>query len=535
MPAGGYRLEISTKSLELRGADEAGLVAGLQTLWQWFHLHRDRGVLPNLVIDDVPDFANRGVMLDISRGKVMRLETLKMLVDRFASWKINQLQLYVEHTFAYAGHRRVWAEHSPMTPAEFRELAVYCEARGISLVPNQNSFGHFHRWLVHEPYRDMAECPAGIEHPFSLESEPFSLCPGDEKALALLEDLYDQQIPLTKGRFFNGGLDETFDLGMGRSAEVCEARGKHQVYLDFLRQVAGLAQKHQRRLMFWGDILIQHPEYLDDVPLDAVPLLWGYEADHPFATETAAAQASGRDYYVCPGTSSWNSFGGRYHNAMANLRAAAKHGYRHGASGYLITDWGDFGHLQPLVVSYPAFTYGAALAWDSRLGEKFEADACAVALGLSEGEGRLPFQLLSDVHRKSGTAIMNGSALFFAVIRAHDTLGHPKLQPLEHADLEQGQVVLDQVLPSWYGLNPQVGDADLCRQEMEWAARLLGFALSFSGWRREPTSVLKPALRKQLADLMARFEWLRNTRNKPTQALESKGFLWRCLRLLEYL
>ena len=57
--------------------------------------------LPCLKIRDWPDFARRGVMLDISRGRVPKLETLLELVEHLADFKINEFQLYTEHTFAY--------------------------------------------------------------------------------------------------------------------------------------------------------------------------------------------------------------------------------------------------------------------------------------------------------------------------------------------------------------------------------------------------------------------------------------------------
>jgi hypothetical protein len=46
---------------------------------------------------------------------VPTVETVKLLVDELASLKINQLQLYIEHTFAYAGHEEVWRNSSPYT------------------------------------------------------------------------------------------------------------------------------------------------------------------------------------------------------------------------------------------------------------------------------------------------------------------------------------------------------------------------------------------------------------------------------------
>ena len=103
--------------------------------------------VPCLHIEDWPDFPTRGVMIDISRDKVPTMATLYALVDLLASMKINQLQLYTEHTFAYRNHPEAWAEASPMTGEEILALDAYCRARFIQLVPNQNSFGHMERWL----------------------------------------------------------------------------------------------------------------------------------------------------------------------------------------------------------------------------------------------------------------------------------------------------------------------------------------------------------------------------------------------------
>src|SRR5207237_510321 len=124
-----------------------------------------------------------------------------------------------------------------------------------------------------------------------------------------------------------------------------------------------LVKSHGRRMMFWGDIIVQKPELIRELPRDAIALEWGYEADHPFDRDGEMFARAGVPFYVCPGTSSWNSIAGRTDNALANLRSAAENGRKHGAIGYLITDWGDNGHLQYLPASYLAFAAGAAFSW----------------------------------------------------------------------------------------------------------------------------------------------------------------------------
>ena len=43
------------------------------------------------------------------------MATLHALVDRLAEWKVNHLELYAEHTFAYPDHEVVWRDASPFT------------------------------------------------------------------------------------------------------------------------------------------------------------------------------------------------------------------------------------------------------------------------------------------------------------------------------------------------------------------------------------------------------------------------------------
>ena len=97
--------------------------------------------LPVCTIEDWPDFPCRGVMLDVSRDKVPTLDTLCALADDLAAWKVNHIQLYMEHTFAFRNHGEVWAEASPYTAEDIRRFDAFCRERFIEL-PLSNSFGH---------------------------------------------------------------------------------------------------------------------------------------------------------------------------------------------------------------------------------------------------------------------------------------------------------------------------------------------------------------------------------------------------------
>lgn len=340
-----------------------GLRAGIATLRQLFREYGRR--LPCLEIGDSADFARRGVMLDISRGRVPRLETLLELVDHLADLKINEIQLYIEHTFAYSKYKPVWRDWGALTGKEIRKLSARCSDLGIDLVPNQNSFGHLRSWLEYKPLKKLAE----IQEPWTLPwgqrvRWPFSLAPRHPGTLRFLRGLYNELLPHFQSQFFNVGCDETWDLCLGQSRLACERLGKGTVYLNFLCQIHKEVIARGKQMMFWGDIILQYPDLLHRLPRkNIIAMNWGYEATHPFAREAPLFAAAGIPFYVCPGTSSWLTLIGRHDNALENLKNAARVGLKHGARGYLITDWGDAGHPQPLAVSYVPIAIGAGLSW----------------------------------------------------------------------------------------------------------------------------------------------------------------------------
>lgn len=103
----GYSLKISPDQIHISAHDRPGAFYAEMTLRQIFR-QCPSGEIPCLTINDWPDFQNRAVMLDISRDKVPKMQTLYNLVNKLAELKINQFQLYTEHTFAYKNHKKVW-------------------------------------------------------------------------------------------------------------------------------------------------------------------------------------------------------------------------------------------------------------------------------------------------------------------------------------------------------------------------------------------------------------------------------------------
>lgn len=429
-----YRLRLGAAGGTIEAGDRAGAWNGLQTAQQWLSAHHGDHETPSLEIEDQPDFVRRGVTLDISRCRVPTLESLFQLVDTLAGWKINQLQLYTEHTFAYAGHEEVWRHSSPLTAEEIRRFSRYAAAREIRLVPNQNSLGHFHRWLKHPSYRYLAECPDGIEHPFSTESEPYGLCATEPRVFELLSDLYSQLLPNFDGDYLNAGCDEPIDLGRCRSEAAAAERGRAALFVDYVHRLRRLAARWGRELEIWADAPLADPEILESLDQDIRLQVWRYEAKDEF--DAALEDLAGRDLDVCPGTSSWSSLAGRTANALANIRTAARQGVGR-AAGLVVTDWGDHGHPQAPSVSTLGLMVGADVAWNSggRTDGRYRA---LLEQQLGGGAGEALFDL-GRSHEPLATPCVNGTPLFHLLFHWREPLTHPRYAGLTAHDLERAR------------------------------------------------------------------------------------------------
>jgi hypothetical protein len=469
-------------------------------------------------------------MLDISRDKVPSMQTLYALVDMLTSFKINQLQLYTEHTFAYRNYPEVWAEASPLTGEETLALDDYCRERFIELVPNQNTFGHLRPWLIHPRFRDLAEAPNGCDTRWGRFDQPFSLNPTNPASLELVRSMLDELLPHYTSSQVNVGCDETVDLGEGASREAVQRLGVGQVYLDFLLKIHQEVRRRGRQMQFWGDIIMEHPELVPQLPRDVFALEWGYEADHPFADHAARFAASGVPFYVCPGTSSWNSIAGRTENALGNLRNAAENGLRNGAVGYLITDWGDNGHWQPLPVSYLGFAAGAAYSWAYQANQDLDVIRALdqyVFQDLNRAMGRRVSDL-GNIYQAPGVPVHNGSILFHILQSSPAEIREfwgAQESPEEHLRVTLGRI--DQVMAGMEQANLHCADAELVRREFAWVAEMLRHACRRAIWAlQDTTSIEKNAkvpdrgemkrnLAVHAAGLQDEFHQIWHARNRP--------------------
>ncbi|MBQ7986839.1 MAG: family 20 glycosylhydrolase [Clostridia bacterium] len=369
----GYTLTISPDEIKIEGNGVAGAFYGIQTLKQIF----EETSVPCLEIEDEPDMKRRGFYHDVTRGKVPTVETLKGLIDKMAYYKMNELQLYIEHTFPFKEFGDDVEKFGYLTPSEIKEIDDYCYDNFIEHVPSIATFGHLFELLAKPEYRHLQTVdnyePDRI---FWMERMAHhTIDPKNPESIEIIKSLIDQVLPLFRSDRFNICGDETFDLKEGKYKG--EDTGK--LYVDFIKKIIAHLKSKGKKIMMWGDVLLQHPEVIPELPKDIQLANWYYSENPPEETfETF--EKSGCEQIVCPGTSAWIGFTEDVIRANQNIIKMCDLGYKHGATGMLNTNWGDFGHLCSLELSMHGFVLGAAKSWNIETKADGEFDSSINAI-----------------------------------------------------------------------------------------------------------------------------------------------------------
>lgn len=391
-----YSLTITPDAITGFGTGPEGLYYATQTLCQLIRANRRGNEIPCLAIRDWPSLRWRCFQDDMTRGPSSKPETLDMEVALGAFLKMNLFTYYMEYQYAFEKHPLIGPPDGSLTPGTLRDLVTHAKDHYVDILGSQQSFGHFDRILSLEPYAALRE-NASI------------LSPVNEGSYRLLDDMYSEVCPLLPLPFFNVCCDETFGLGEGPSKELAEKIGAGGVYVQHVRRIHDLLRdRYKKRMMMWGDIILQHPDKLDQIPKDTMMLTWGYSDRDSFEDQIIPFQKSGYEFFVCPGTSNWSRILPDFQVATTNIRNFVRDGVKLGAIGMLNTTWEDDGESHN-AVNWHAYAWGADCAWTGSTTEPhdFNRRIGAVVFGETGDHFGSAIELLAKTHTLPGMLGMN--------------------------------------------------------------------------------------------------------------------------------
>ena len=290
---------------------------------------------------------------DISRGPIPTQDFMKRQIRTLAGYKVNLFALYMEHVFDFASQPLVAPKEAALMPEEIKALVLYAKNFYVTILPEQQTFGHLHHMLKYEIYADVAERTHG-----------HVLTPTKERSYDLIKAMYADLVPLFPGPFLHIGGDETFELGRGQTAARASEIGLGRVYLEHIQKVSSILEPYHKQLMFWGDIAVKYPQLLSILPKDMIAVPWDYDAKPSYESIIKPYRDAGLRVVVAPGANNWNQVWPDLDVAFVNIHNFVRDGQNLGAMGMLNTTWNDDGE-SIYGMAWPALVFGAAAGWQA--------------------------------------------------------------------------------------------------------------------------------------------------------------------------
>jgi hypothetical protein len=348
-----YILEASGSNVTIIGNDPAGRFYGLMSLAQ---LLRDCGgrSVPACVIRDHPALGLRGVSDDISRGQISTLSDFKRFVRFMARYKMNLFMPYLEDMLQVEGLPKFGEGRGALTREEVRELVSFASGLHVRVVPAFQTLGHYENFLLDPDNFPLAEFPGAQ-----------CLCPVEEKVYPFLKQALGAVCGAFSDSLVNAGCDETWDTGRGKSRPQARREGLAAVHAAHYRRVHSLVSAYGRRMLMYGDIILNNPKILESgaLPRDVVIVDWHYDnaASYP---SVARFRNAGFQVLVCPGLSNWSRFYPFWGTALDNIENLTREGLRRGALGAVTSSWCDFGAPNLRQNAAWGWAFAAACAWN---------------------------------------------------------------------------------------------------------------------------------------------------------------------------
>lgn len=533
----GYVLTVEKSGVNAYSRSERGLIYAIHTLFQLVENEQGRRFLPSLRIDDWPDFAMRGLMDDISRLQVSRLDNFKRIIRELSRLKYNYYCLYMEDMFRFEKHPSIGAAYGALTKEEARAIVEEGKRYAVEVVPHLQALGHLTRVLALPNYRQYGEHTRGPSH---------CLAVADQRIYPLLADWYEELFEVFDSKYIHIGCDEVHEMGTGRSKQLVQEKGRATVYVDHLLRVADIIEPYGRQVLFWGDMLNPRyghsfeaaPEHLQRLRAAGLIFVnWDYYLHKPYEyfPYVNLLNREGLRQVIGPGIWGWRQIFPSYEEMADTLPHFAEVALAENVREALVTSWCDAGdNLRE--DHYHNYAYAAECLWN--LAARDRNPASFSRRFCSHFYGSAPDALV-EAHVLLGhlNQTLYGCARHDPRFPARGDLyrcsnwylfwERPTPRAGKREDGTKTREVASQARALGTRLRATIKDVPKNRANVEslvFALRRLEFAASTAEFAASPTANKARALANHLSDLKHEFSqlWLRTNKPERLDIIEAK-------------
>lgn len=309
-----------------------------------------------------------GVMLDVSRNAVMKVDEIKKFVDLMVKAGYDSLQLYAEDIYAVKDEPFYGYLRGRYSAEEIKEIDSYCREKGVELIPCIQTLAHFTNSAKlprFAPIIDTADI----------------LLVGEEETYKFIERIFATLKENFTSRKVNIGMDEAHMIGLGEYLNRHGLEDRMQILIKHLNRVVAIAEKYGFYPIMWSDMFIRlvnngiYNTELDEEKSKKIAEIrsgipnvglcyWDYYNqdkkvyDANFNTHKILTD----DVWFAGGAWSWNGFAPLNDFALRTMRPAMKSVRENGVKNVFITMWGDDGKECSFFSLLPSLFYIRKLA-----------------------------------------------------------------------------------------------------------------------------------------------------------------------------
>ncbi|MBN2864221.1 MAG: beta-N-acetylhexosaminidase, partial [Bacteroidales bacterium] len=290
----GYILTVTSRQIIIQAGTASGFFYAVQTLRQLLPAEveipriTDGSELsvPACIIKDEPEFAYRGMHLDVARH-FFPVEFVKRYIDIISMHKMNtfhwhltddqgwriEIKKYPQLTETGAFRKETLAGHSRSKPNVFdgkryggyytqdevKEIIAYAKSRFVTVIPEIEMPGHALAALASFPELSCTGGPFDVGTKWGVFEDVF--CAGREETFRFLEDVLTEVTELFPGEYIHIGGDECPKVRWER-CQMCQKRIKeegledeHELQSYFIKRIEQFLDSLGRRIIGWDEIL----------------------------------------------------------------------------------------------------------------------------------------------------------------------------------------------------------------------------------------------------------------------------------------
>lgn len=288
----GYRLSVKPSVISIMANTKAGIIYGLQTLFQVMPAIRTNAplIVPCMEIKDYPRFQWRGMHLDVSRH-FFGPDIIKEYIDLMASYKFNifhwhltddqgwRIEIKKYPKLTQVGSWRVdktnlvWGSRPQAKPEEpatyggyytqeqIKDIVHYAAQRNITIVPEIEMPGHSAAAIAAYPFLSCTQLPQLPMTGGNYTNMSSNYCAGNDSVFTFLQNVLSEVIQLFPSPIIHIGGDEV-DKTSWKNCPKCQARIKkeglrneEELQSYFIKRMEKFLISKNRKMIGWDEIL----------------------------------------------------------------------------------------------------------------------------------------------------------------------------------------------------------------------------------------------------------------------------------------